>query len=320
MVGLSLRTLQRWQRVGGGEDGRHGPNTMPKNKLSAAEEKRLLAVLTSPEFRDLSPRQVIPALADRGEYIASEATAYRLLRAHELQHHRENTRPRRHKKPDELVADAPNQVYCWDITYLKSPISGIFYYLYLVTDIFSRRIVSAKVYDQESDELAAELFCAVQRKEGLAPDQVVLHSDNGAPMKGAILKATLERLGVLTSYSRPRTSDDNPFVESLFGTMKARVSYPKGPFHCLTESQNWVDAFVCWYNNEHRHGGLNWITPAARHSGDERGILCRRQQTYEAARKRRPERWSGRIRNCQPAGPVTLNPSAATTTLMAQAA
>ncbi len=178
-----------------------------------------LATRRFAEFRDLSPRQVIPALAERGEYIASEATAYRLLRAYKLQHHREDTRPRRHRKPDELVADAPNQVYCWDITYLKSPISGIFYYLYLVTDIFSRRIVAAKVYDQENDELAAKLFSAVQRKEGLAPDQVVLHSDNGAPMKGATLKATLERLGVLTSYSRPRTSDDNPFVESLFGTM-----------------------------------------------------------------------------------------------------
>ena len=320
MVGLSLRTLQRWRRVGGGEDGRHGPNTVPKNKLSGAEEKRLLAALTSPEFRDLSPRQVIPALAERGEYIASEATAYRLLRAYKLQHHRENTRPRRHKKPDELVADAPNQVYCWDITYLKSPISGMFYYLYLVTDIFSRRIVAAKVYDQESDELAAEFFSAVQRTEGLAPDQVVLHSDNGGPMKGAILKATLERLGVLTSYSRPRTSDDNPFVESLFGTMKARVGYPRGPFHCLEEARRWVEAFVHWYNNEHRHSALNWITPAARHNGDEQRLLERRQRTYEAARKRHPERWARHIRSCQPAGPVTLNPSATTTTLTAQAA
>src|SRR5690606_6142786 len=157
------------------------------------------------------------------------------------------------KRPDELTASGPNQVYCWDITYLKRNILGTFFYLYLVSDIFSRRIVAAKVYDAENDEHAAALFVDIQQREELEPGQVTLHSDNGSPMKGATLKATLDRLGVCASYSRPSVSDDNPYVESLFGTMKTRVGYPKKPFETLEEAQAWVDSFVRWYNEEHRH-------------------------------------------------------------------
>jgi len=309
-VGLSVRTLERWRRErDGGDDQRRGPNTVPGNKLSEHEERQLLRVLTSPEYRDLSPRQVIPALAEQGTYIASESTAYRVLHKHELQTHRENTRPRTSKKPDELVASAPNQVYCWDITYLKSSVRGSFFYLYMVTDIFSRRIVAARVYEAENDEYAAELFTEVQQCEQLAPGQTMLHSDNGGAMKGATLKATLERLGVLTSYSRPRVSDDNPYIESLFGTMKTRVGYPKKPFDTVAEAQAWVDRFVRWYNEEHRHSALNWITPMARHTGKERRLLRLRERTYRKARQRHPERWSGDIRNCDPAPAVTLNPA-----------
>lgn len=305
-----MRTLQRWMRQpDGGEDGRHGPKTTPKNKLSEHEERRLLNVLTSKDYRDLSPRQVIPALAEQGTYIASEATAYRVLHKHGMQHHRENKRPASSKKPDELVANAPNQVYCWDITYLRSRPLGSFYYLYLVTDIFSRRIVAARVYSTENDENAAELFEEVQQREQLAPGQVALHADNGSPMKGATLKVTLQRLGIFASYSRPGVSDDNPFVESLIGTMKARVGYPKKPFESLEEAQAWVDSFVRWYNEEHRHSALNWVTPMARHTGEESKLLRRREETYRSARARHPERWSRDIRNCKPAPPVTLNPA-----------
>jgi len=309
-VGLSVRTIERWRREeDGGDDQRRGPNTVPGNKLSEHEERQLLRVLTSPEYRDLSPRQVIPALAERGTYIASESTAYRVLHKHELQTHRENTRPRTSKKPDELVASAPNQVFCWDITYLKSSVLGSFFYLYMVTDIFSRRIVAARVCAAENDELAAELFTEVQEREQLAAGQTTLHSDNGGAMKGATLKATLERLGVLTSYSRPSVSDDNPYIESLFGTMKTRVGYPKKPFASIEEAQEWVDRFVRWYNEEHRHSALNWVTPMARHTGKEHRLLRLRAQTYRKARERHPERWSRGIRNCDPAPAVTLNPA-----------
>ena len=310
VAGLSLRTLERWRRQeDGGDDQRHGPKTVPGNKLSDHEEHRLLRVLTSPEYRDLSPRQVIPDLAEKGTYIASEATAYRVLHKHQLQTHRENTRPRTSKKPDELVASGPNQVYCWDITYLKSSLLGSFFYLYLVTDIFSRRIVAAHVYEAENDEHAADLFAEVQEREQLVAGQTTLHSDNGSAMKGSTLKATLERLGVLASYSRPSVSDDNPYVESLFGTLKTRVGYPKKPFTSKEDAQQWVDGFVYWYNEEHRHSALNWVTPMARHTGSERELLRLREHTYRKARQRRPERWSRGIRNCQPAPAVTLNPA-----------
>jgi transposase InsO family protein len=309
VVGITERTVQRWrQEEDGGDDRRRGPNTVPGNKLSEHEEQRLLRVLNSPQHRDLSPRQVIPALAEQGTYIASEATAYRVLHKHGMQKHRESTRPATSKKPDELVAIAPSQVFCWDITYLKRNVIGTFFYLYLVTDIFSRRIVAARVYEAENDEHAAELFVDVQQREQLAPGETYLHSDNGSAMKGATLKATLERLGVLASYSRPGVSDDNPFVESLFGTMKTRVGYPKKPFDTLEQAQAWVDAFVRWYNEEHRHSALNWVTPMARHTGQERELLRRRQQTYRRARQRHPQRWSRHIRNCSPAPAVTLNP------------
>jgi transposase InsO family protein len=309
-VGLSMRTVQRWRKeVNGGDDRRHGPNTVPANKLSEHEERRLLAVLNSPEHRDLSPRQVIPALAEQGTYIASEATAYRVLHKHGMQQHRASTRPPTSNKPDELVACAPNQVYCWDITYLKRSVLGTFFYLYLVTDIFSRRIVAARVYEAENDEHASELFVEVQKREQLVPGETTLHSDNGGAMKGATLKATLECLGVLTSYSRPRVSDDNPYVESLFGTMKTRVGYPKKPFETLEEAQNWVDAFVRWYKEEHRHSALNWVTPMARHTGEEHELLRRRDETYQRARQRHPNRWSQHTRDCSPAPAVTLNPS-----------
>lgn len=308
-VGVSARTVQRWRRKGGGEDERRGPNTVPKNKLSEHEERQLLATLNSPEHRDLSPRQVIPALAERGAYIASESTAYRVLRKHGMLKHRTNKRVSTSKRPQEFVASAPNQVYCWDITYLRRNVLGSFFYLYLVTDIFSRRIVEARVYEAESDEHAAALFAEVQKREGFRPGETVLHSDNGSAMKGATLKATLERLGVLASYSRPSVSNDNPHVESLFGTMKTRVSYPKKPFESVEQAQAWVDAFTRWYNEEHRHSGLNWVTPSARHSGTENELLERRRATYERARRRHPARWTRDIRDCSPAPATTLNPT-----------
>lgn len=310
VVGLSLRTLERWRRQeDGGDDQRCGPNTVPGNKLSEHEERRLVRVLTSAQYRDLSPRQVIPALAEQGTYIASEATAYRVLHKHALQTHRENTRPRTSRKPDELVATAPNQVYCWDITYLKSSLLGSFFYLYMVTDIFSRRIVAARVHEAENDEHAARLFAEVQQREKLVAGRTTLHSDNGSAMKGATLKATLERLGVLASYSRPSVSDDNPYIESLFGTMKTRVGYPKKPFATIEQAQEWVDRFVRWYNEEHRHSALNWVTPMARHTGQEHRLLRLRERTYRKARQRHPERWSRGIRNCEPAPAVILNPA-----------
>ena len=310
-MGISERTIQRWrQRRAGGKDQRQGPRSEPANKLNEHEEKKLLKKLNSPEFRNKSPRQVVPELAERGEYIASEATAYRVLRRHNMQHHRENRRTPKNNKPNELLATKPNQVMTWDITYLRGPIKGAFFYLYMVTDIFSRRIVAARVYETENDDNSAELFTALHTQESLVAGQVTLHSDNGGPMKGATIKATLEKLGILTSFSRPRVSNDNAYSESLFGTMKGVCHFPKDGFETLERAQAWVDSFVHWYNSEHRHSALNWVTPMARHTGRDVDQLKRRKATYNKARQRNPNRWSGNVRNCNPAPAVSLNPSA----------
>ena len=311
MVGISVRTLERWKQDGGGEDGRHGPNTVPANKLTELEEKRLLELLNKPEYRNKSPRQIIPMAAEENIYIASEATAYRLLKKLKQLNHRENKRPRRCKKPKELVACGPNQVFCWDITYLKSPVSGMFYYLYMVSDIYSHRVVASEVYEAENDEHAAELFARLLDAEGIEPGQLSLHADNGNAMKGYTLKAMMDKRGVFLSYSRPRVSNDNAHAESLFTTMNGRSNYPSGPFQSLAEAQAWVDAFVAWYNGEHRHSALNWVTPNARHTGADVALLLQRKATLERARKQHPNRWSGEVRNCEPAPPVVLNPSKA---------
>ena len=305
ILGLSERTIQRWRPLGGGEDRRHGPNNAPPNKLPPEDRQRLLRIVNSPEFCDLSPKQIVPRLADQKIYVASESTIYRILREEAQLTHRQRSRPPV-RRPREQVATGPNQVWSWDITYLRSPVRGLFFYLYLILDIWSRKIVGAQVYPQESTQHAAELFddsCL-----GLDPQGLVLHSDNGGPMTGATMLATLQYLGVVASFSRPRVSDDNPYSEALFRTLKYRPEYPSQPFASLEEAQVWVEGFVRWYNTEHLHSALRFVTPDDRHEGRERDILEYRRRVYEAARRRHPERWAGPIRNWQPVEVVYLNP------------
>ena len=307
-IGLTVRAIQRWRRQGGGEDRRAGPRSAPANKLSAAERHEVLEIVTSPEYCDLSPNQIVPRLADEGTYVASEATMYRILREEALLAHRERSRPAVNWRPREHVATGPNQVFSWDITYLRTPVRGRFFYLYLILDVWSRKILGAEVYREESTDLAAELFKRTCRRHGLDPDGVVLHSDNGSPMKGSTMLATLQRLGVVASFSRPRVSDDNPYSEALFRTLKYRPEYPSGPFTRLEEARRWVAGFVVWYNTEHRHSAIRFVTPEERHTGREEAILKQRQRVYERARRRNPRRWSGATRNWQPVKTVRLNP------------
>jgi len=305
-LGIALRTLERWRRREGG-DQRVGPKSVPPNQLSPAERERLLAIANSAEFRDLSPKQIVPRLADRGMYIASERTLYRLLRERGQLAHRSASRPPQSRAKPRLKASAPNQVWCWDITYLRTPVRGIFVYLYLVVDLFSREIVAAKVHDEESSALAAQLIEAACQREGVAKQPLILHADNGGAMKGATLKVKLEQLGVIASYSRPSVSDDNPYIESLFRTLKYRPDFPDGAFASRESAQRWVDRFVAWYNTEHRHSGIRFVTPEQRHRGLDREILKRRERVWQAARARHPERWSGKLRNWERQELVYLN-------------
>ena len=309
-IEIDVRTVQRWLKHGpeGGEDQRRGPEKVPRNKLTEDEQKQILELLTSPDFRDLPPKQVVPILADMGIYVASESTIYRLLKANKLAAHRGRKRPAKRRRPDEHTATGPNQVLCWDITYLRSPIRGQFFYLYLFLDVWSRKIVGWRVHDREDNKLAAEAFTRICHDEDVDPRGLVLHSDNGGPMKGATMLATLERLGVQRSFSRPRVSNDNPFAESIFGTLKTRPSYPDKPFENIEAASQWVAGFVTWYNEQHRHSGISFVTPAQRHAGAHEAILAHRDRVYAKARDRHPERWTGATRNWDPQTIVRLNP------------
>jgi transposase InsO family protein len=310
VVGVDARTLQRWKTLGIGEDRRAGPKQVPKNKLSSQERNRILEVANSREHRDLSPKQIVPKLADEGVYLASESTLYRVLREAGQVKHRESSSPAtKRSQPEEYVATTPNRVWSWDITYLRSPIRGVFFYLYVVVDVWSRKLVGWSVHEEESGEHASAMIEAACAHEGIRRDQLVLHSDNGGPMKGATLLATLQILGVTTSFSRPRVSNDNPFSEALFRTVKYRPEYPRRPFASLEEARRWVTWFVRWYNTEHRHSAIRFVTPDERHSGQETEVLAQRAAVYAAARERHPERWTGDTRDWTPVEAVTLNPA-----------
>jgi transposase InsO family protein len=315
VLGLSQRTLQRWQTGATVHcDQRPGRAFQPPHKLTEMERAEVLAVANSEEFGHLPPSQIVPRLADQGRYLASESTFYRLLRAENQLAHRRNERPaQKRTKPRALCATAPNQLYSWDITYLPSAIRGQFFYLYLFVDIFSRKIVGWQVYEEESSALAGDVLRDLCLREGIQPKQLVLHSDNGSPMKGATMLATLQQLGVMPSLSRPAVSNDNPYSESLFKTLKYRPSYPLKPFARVTDARDWVTGLVEWYNNEHRHSAIRFVTPGQRHEGLDENLLVKRKALYETARAKNPQRWSGDTRNWQRVQTVRLNPDKAET-------
>jgi transposase InsO family protein len=310
ILGLSKRTLQRWQT---GEtihcDQRPLRDYQPPHKLSDIERAEVLAIANSDEFGHLPPSQIVPRLADQGSYLASESTFYRILREEkQLAHRRSERPPQKRTKPRAVCATAPNQLYSWDITYLPSLIRGQYFYLYLFVDIFSRKIVGWQVYEEENSALAGELLRDLCHREGIQAEQLILHSDNGSPMKGSTMLATLQQLGVMPSFSRPSVSNDNPYSESLFKTLKYRPQYPLTPFADVTEARQWATGLVEWYNHEHRHSAIRFVTPAQRHEGLDGKLLDNRKAVYEAARAKYPQRWSGSTRNWKRIQEVHLNP------------
>jgi transposase InsO family protein len=306
LLEVSIRTIERWEN--NLEDKRKGPISMPSNALTKEERSKVLEVANSAEYANLAPSQIVPKLADKGDYVASESSFYRILKKENLLNHRARCNPRIYKTPDELVAFFPNQIWSWDITYLKAAIKGRYYYLYLPMDVFSRKIVYWKVYESESAEYASAMISSACELNNISRDQITLHSDNGGPMKGATMLATLQRLGVATSFSRPHVSNDNPFSESLFRTLKYCPSFPDRGFASLEEAIIWVEKFVNWYNNIHLHSGINFVTPASRHDGRDDIILKNRHNIYEEAKRRTPNRWSKKTRNWSRINLVELNP------------
>lgn len=279
----------------------------PANKLSEAERARILAVVNAPEHASLPPSQIVPQLADAGQYIASESSFYRVLKEDGQQHHRGRAKAPVKRPVTTHAASAPKEVWCWDITWLPGPVKGTWYYWYMMLDLHSRYIVASEVYAVECNELAAGLLQRATLAQGIVGKPLVLHSDNGGAMKGATMLATMQSLGVVPSFSRPRVSDDNAYAEALFRTGKYCPLWPNQAFASLEEARAWVLRFTRWYNHEHRHSGIQFVTPAQRHHGKAPAILEQRKAVYEAARQRHPERWSGNTRNWDYEPTVWLN-------------
>jgi putative transposase len=305
---VSLRTVERWEKAPQQGDQRRGPVSGCAHAFSEEEKQAIVKVSSGPEYRDLSPWQIVARLADTGKYLGSESSFYRVLKQNDLLSHRDNSKPRVHRRPKDLTARNPNQVWSWDITYLNSPIRGAYYYLYLVEDIFSRMIVGWTIEEVESADHAGQLINRICQEQGIAKGQLTLHSDNGGPMTGATMVATLERLAVIPSLSRPAVSDDNPYSESLFKTLKYRPSYPDSAFSSIDQARQWVSRFVQWYNAEHLHSAIRFVTPGSRHLGKDPAILAKRSVVYEKAKGLNPRRWSGKTRNWSPITEVLLNP------------
>jgi transposase InsO family protein len=309
LIGVSVRTVQRWKRHPDIDDRRCGPRHRPDNALNAREETQVLALMTSAEYGHLSPKQLVPRLADEGRYLASESTMYRLKRRVGLSTYRPAMRRTEVTRAATVhQAVRPNQVWSWDITYLPTVIRGRFLRLYLVIDIWSRRIVGWEIHEEESAERAATLIQRICAESGVDPNGLVLHSDNGKPMRGNTMIATLQWLGIVPSFSRPHVCNDNPYSEALFRTLKHTPAYPRLPFASSDAARPWVARFVSWYNTEHHHSAIRYVTPDQRHAGADVAILARRRMLYERARQRKPARWSGEIRNWAPVDAVVLNP------------
>ena len=316
LLGVGLATLQRWRRQfagdGDGLDRRKGSHRLVSHRLTDEERQRILLTCNQPEFAALPPGQIVPILADRGLYIGSERSFYRVLHAHGQAHRRGRARPPQEPRTvPRLEAKGPNQVWSWDITYLPTSVRGVWLYLYLVIDVWSRKAVAWDVAEREDPKIAADLVsraCLRERISRRRHQPLILHADNGNAMRAATLETRLEELGVLRSFSRPRVSNDNPYSESLFRTVKYRPDYPRRPFRSKDDACLWVAGFVDWYNHQHRHSAIRFVTPHQRHSGQANEICRHRARVYEQARQRHPRRWTRSTRCWRQPEVVWINP------------
>ena len=259
----------------------------PSHALSETERAQIIAVANEPRFAETPPARIVPALADEGIYIASESSFHRVLRAQGQMHRRGRAQPPRTSRPPTThIATGPAEVWCWDVTFLPAQIQGRWFYLYLILDLYSRKIVGFEVHDTDSADHAAHLARRTALAEGIhaMPARPVLHGDNGATLKATTVLAMLHWLGIKPSYSRPRVSDDNAFAEALFRTVKYRPEFPSKGFADLDAARQWTVRFVQWYNHEHRHSGIRYVTPAQRHAGQDRPLLEARHAVYQDAR------------------------------------
>jgi putative transposase len=311
VVGSSPRTLQRGPEAGGVKaDGRHeaARTRLPAHTLGGAERQRVLAAANRPAVAGLPPSQRVPRLADPGESRAAASSCYRVLREAGQVAPRGKAKAPGRRRPTAWVAHGPTPRWSGDITYLASPVAGLFFYLSLILDVCSRTIVGGEVHPEPASAHASARFRQAHVREGVGDGKVVRHAANGSPRTGATLLVTLPRLGVVAAFSRPAVSNDNPSSEALFKTCTYRPGVPDRPCESLEHTRTWVAGFARWYHGEQRHRGSRFVTPGARHRGADVAVLAQRKAVYEAARQQHPERWSGDIRNWDQPPTVSLNP------------
>lgn len=314
-LGLSGRTLKRWRKADNGNrpDGRpRAKHPRPENALSEAERTEILRQCNLPHNASNPPAQIVVELADEGTYIASEASFYRVLREARQQHHRGRARaPKPATAKPTHIASASNQIWCWDITWLPSTVAGRFHKLYIILDLYSRKIVASEVWEEENAVHSQTLLRRACLAENIAAKNkpLVLHGDNGSPLKAATVHALMYQLGVTPSHSRTGLSNDNPHAEAFFRTGKYHTSLPTGGFATVEEARTWADHLIQWHNHEHRHSALRFVTPAQKHAGQDSALLAERKRLYEAKRAETPDRWiQKKTRNWDPVLTSTLNP------------
>jgi len=288
LIQISLRTLQRWRGEGIG-DKRKGSCKRVVRKLDEEHKQNILRLCQSREYADMNPHEIVPVLLDKGEYLASTSTIYRVLREADMIHHRANwKKPSKRTAPPQRVATKSNQVWCWDITWLPAKVRGLFYYAYVIMDLYDRSIVAWRIEDRESEVYSRRLFEEVVGDRQIQFEYI--HSDNGHPMKGSSLISFLQLHHIEMSFNRPGVSNDNPYVESLFRTVKYSRIYPDR-FKSIEYAREWMSRFERWYNTQRLHPQIGSVTPMQLRQGASEGIFRNRNKVMSEAVKKNPERW-----------------------------
>lgn len=270
------------------KDRRKGSHTKVIRKLEPEKRQEIVSVCNKPEYRDLSPHMIVPMLLDNNKYYGSIRTFYRILKATGQV---KPAKRRKQSRPPERVASRSGEVLCWDVTWLPGLVKGLFFYAYMIIDIYDRFIVGWAVHEEESDNYSKDLFNTLAYDDNV--EFSYLHSDNGSIMKGISLMTLLSVLKINVSFSRPRTSNDNPYIESFFKTLKYDPKYPLR-FKDINHAREWMADFVNWYNNDHLHSSVDYVTPAQMRSGEAKTIFTKRNAVMTEAKNLNPERWGKR--------------------------
>jgi transposase InsO family protein len=301
-IQLGLRKLRRWRK--NDEDGRKGGYRAWNQKLNESEKDAIVSALNLPGIDKLPLKVAHATLMDMGICLASASSFARVIKERSVPRNKPPRRTRKPKRP-ELVATGPGQVWCWDITWLEAPTKGTYFYLYMIIDMFSRKVVGQEVYAKEDGNLARGLFAQALADEGIPPGQIKVHADNGKPMRSKKLRGLFDMLNVTASYGRPHTSNDNAFAESLFATFKGRVSFPEY-FPTIAAARDYCLEFFTWYNCMHLHSNLDFVTPQSVHEGTHIEVYEKRNALLKMNRLTHPSRHGGKGKNYAMSAEVRL--------------